>query len=85
MLSLLMKDAWVRRFPARRLPDELLIKAGLKVENGHKIENPLIVGLRYITEKKAWKDRDKNISSILAIPDMPFNAIGIGYLHLYIR
>ena len=69
MLLLLMKDAWVRRFPARRLPDELLIKAGLKVENGHKIENPLIVGLRYITEKKAWKDRDKNISSILATKD----------------
>ena len=39
------------------------------MENGHKIENPLIAGLRYITEKKAWKDRDKNISSILAIKD----------------
>ena len=54
MVALFTRDHWVMLFPSREFPKTFLDAIGMPEHpaNGHSVENPIVAGVRYITQKK---------------------------------
>lgn len=68
MVALFTKDQWIMLFPSKEFPKTFLDAIGMPEHpaNGHSVENPIVAGVRYITQKKAWKEKDRKIGELLS-------------------